>query len=65
MVVVEDVVERSEIFGNKDDWEEEGIFGTGNLEKMNNVDDEVGAEDDWEDKGIFDSCAEHNDEQKY
>eukprot|EP00957_Ditylum_brightwellii_P173953 13243556-Ditylum_brightwellii.AAC.1 len=28
MVVVEDVVERSDFFGNENDWEEEGIFGT-------------------------------------
>eukprot|EP00957_Ditylum_brightwellii_P147683 11246475-Ditylum_brightwellii.AAC.1 len=64
MVVVEDVVERSEFFGNDDEWEEEGIFGTGNLEDMNNFDVDVGVEDDWEDEGIVYSCTEHNDEDK-
>eukprot|EP00957_Ditylum_brightwellii_P192175 14629007-Ditylum_brightwellii.AAC.1 len=39
------------VFGNEDDWEEEGIFGNGNLKEMNNVVVEVGAEDDWEDEG--------------
>eukprot|EP00957_Ditylum_brightwellii_P145973 11116236-Ditylum_brightwellii.AAC.1 len=53
MVVVEDVVERSDFFGNEDDWEEEGIFGTGNCEEMNNVDVKVGAEDDWEMEEFF------------
>eukprot|EP00957_Ditylum_brightwellii_P029253 2211224-Ditylum_brightwellii.AAC.1 len=52
MVVVEDVLERSEYLGNEDDWEEEGILGTGNCEEMNNFDVEVSAEDDWEDEGI-------------
>eukprot|EP00957_Ditylum_brightwellii_P111164 8476216-Ditylum_brightwellii.AAC.1 len=65
MVVVEDVVERSESFGNEDDWEEEGIFGTSNCEEMDNVDVEVGAEDDLEDEGIFYSSTEHNDEDEY
>eukprot|EP00957_Ditylum_brightwellii_P195337 14882942-Ditylum_brightwellii.AAC.1 len=64
MVVVEIVVGRSEFFGNEDDWEEEGIFGTGNSEEMNTVDVEVGAEDDWEDDGVFHSCKEHNDEDE-
>eukprot|EP00957_Ditylum_brightwellii_P140361 10694796-Ditylum_brightwellii.AAC.1 len=65
MVVVGNVVERSEFFGNDDDWEEEGIFGTGNCEEMSNVCVEIGAENDWEDEGIFDSCAEHNDEDEF
>eukprot|EP00957_Ditylum_brightwellii_P072475 5507462-Ditylum_brightwellii.AAC.1 len=65
MVVAEDVVERSECFGNEDDWEEEGIFGTGNLEEMNNADFDVGTEDDWEDEGNLYSCTEYNDEDKY
>eukprot|EP00957_Ditylum_brightwellii_P111666 8517354-Ditylum_brightwellii.AAC.1 len=62
MIVVEDVVERSECFGNEDEWEEKGIFGTGNLEEMNNVGVDIGVEDDWEDEGTFYSCTEHNDE---
>eukprot|EP00957_Ditylum_brightwellii_P192314 14639838-Ditylum_brightwellii.AAC.1 len=36
MVVAEDVVERSEFFRNENDWDKEGIFGTGNLGEMNN-----------------------------
>jgi len=64
MVVLEDVVERSEFFGNEDNWGEEGLFLTGNSDEMNNVDVEVGAEDDWEDEGIFYSCTEHNDEDE-
>eukprot|EP00957_Ditylum_brightwellii_P027097 2048257-Ditylum_brightwellii.AAC.1 len=53
MVVVENVVEMSEFFGNEDDWEEEGIFGNDKCEEMNNIDVEVGAEDDWEDEDFF------------
>eukprot|EP00957_Ditylum_brightwellii_P121442 9261642-Ditylum_brightwellii.AAC.1 len=38
MVVVENAVKRSDFFWNEDDWEEEGIFGTGDSDEMNNVD---------------------------
>eukprot|EP00957_Ditylum_brightwellii_P148783 11327209-Ditylum_brightwellii.AAC.1 len=51
MVVVEAVVGRGEYFGNDDGWEKEGVFGTGNIDEMNNADVEVGAGDDWEDEG--------------
>eukprot|EP00957_Ditylum_brightwellii_P197772 15066678-Ditylum_brightwellii.AAC.1 len=64
MVVVEDVVVRSDFFGNDDEWEEEEIFGTSNLKEMNNVDVNVGTEDDWEDEGIFYLSTEHNDEDE-
>eukprot|EP00957_Ditylum_brightwellii_P048367 3671024-Ditylum_brightwellii.AAC.1 len=64
MVVVENVVGRSELFGNENNWEEEGIFGTGKCDEMNNIYVEVGAKDDWEDEGIFYSCTAHNDEDE-
>eukprot|EP00957_Ditylum_brightwellii_P136587 10415697-Ditylum_brightwellii.AAC.1 len=64
MVVVENAVGRSDFFGNEDDWKEEGIFGTGNSDVMNNVDVEVGAEDDWGNEGVFYSCKEHNNEDE-
>eukprot|EP00957_Ditylum_brightwellii_P014680 1106708-Ditylum_brightwellii.AAC.1 len=53
MVVVEDVVERSDIFGNDNEWKEERIFGTDNLEEMNSFHVDVGTEDDWEDRDFF------------
>eukprot|EP00957_Ditylum_brightwellii_P047871 3636482-Ditylum_brightwellii.AAC.1 len=65
MVVVEDVVDRSECFENEDEWEDKGIFGTSNLEEMNNFDVDIGAEDDWEEdwenRGMFMTSREQID----